>query len=48
MSLPPNIHDIMRLMAEIVRRVTGKVGGGCYFGTRLVNVLGSCLAICRT
>ena len=36
---PPNIHDVMRLTAEIDRRVAGKVGGGRCFGTRLVNVL---------
>ncbi|KAI3573712.1 hypothetical protein IWW34DRAFT_754659 [Fusarium oxysporum f. sp. albedinis] len=36
---PPNIHDVMRLTAEIDRRVAGNVGGGRCFGTRLVNVL---------
>ncbi|KAJ0135658.1 Uncharacterized protein HZ326_21323 [Fusarium oxysporum f. sp. albedinis] len=36
---PPDIHDIMRLTAEIDRRVAGKVGSGRCFGTRLVNVL---------
>ncbi|KAJ4169252.1 hypothetical protein NW754_001337 [Fusarium falciforme] len=39
MSLPPDIHDVMRLTAEIDRRVAGKVGGGRCFGTRLVSVL---------
>lgn len=36
---PPNIHDVMRLTAEIDRRAAGNVGGGRCFGTRLVNVL---------
>ncbi|RYC79808.1 hypothetical protein BFJ63_vAg17305 [Fusarium oxysporum f. sp. narcissi] len=36
---PPNIHDVMRLTAEIDHRVAGNVGGGRCFGTRLVNVL---------
>ncbi|RKK61634.1 hypothetical protein BFJ69_g17106 [Fusarium oxysporum] len=36
---PPNIHDVMRLTAEIDRRVAGNVGGRRCFGTRLVNVL---------
>ncbi|KAH6977610.1 hypothetical protein EDB80DRAFT_593635, partial [Ilyonectria destructans] len=36
---PPDIHDVMRLTAEIDRRVAGKVGGGRCFGTRLVSVL---------
>ncbi|KAH7261562.1 hypothetical protein BKA59DRAFT_488949 [Fusarium tricinctum] len=36
---PPDIHDVMRLTAEIDRRVAGKVGGGRCFGTRIVNVL---------
>ncbi|KAH7464155.1 hypothetical protein FOMA001_g17933 [Fusarium oxysporum f. sp. matthiolae] len=36
---PPDIHDVMRLTAEIDRRIAGKVGGGRCLGTRLVNVL---------
>ncbi|KAF5266248.1 hypothetical protein FOXYS1_2916 [Fusarium oxysporum] len=36
---PPDIHDVMRLMAEIDRRVAGNVSGGRCFGTRLINVL---------
>ncbi|KAL5610409.1 hypothetical protein FOBRF1_006526 [Fusarium oxysporum] len=36
---PPNIHDVMRLTAEIDRHVAGNVGSGRCFGTRLVNVL---------
>ncbi|KAH7463982.1 hypothetical protein FOMA001_g17856 [Fusarium oxysporum f. sp. matthiolae] len=36
---PPNIHDVMRLTAEIDRHVAGNVGGGRCFGTRFVNVL---------
>ncbi|KAI5456365.1 hypothetical protein BGZ63DRAFT_396492 [Mariannaea sp. PMI_226] len=36
---PPNVNDVMRLTAQIDRRVAGKVGGGRCLGTRLVNVL---------
>ncbi|KAH7153533.1 hypothetical protein EDB81DRAFT_791537 [Dactylonectria macrodidyma] len=38
-QFPPNIHDVMRLTAEIDRHVAAKVGGGRCFGTRLVNIL---------
>ncbi|KAM5357706.1 hypothetical protein ACJZ2D_015991 [Fusarium nematophilum] len=36
---PPDIHDVMRLTAEIDHGIAGKVGGGRCFGTRLVSVL---------
>lgn len=36
---PPDIHDVMRLTAEIDCRVAGKVGSRRCFGTRLVNIL---------
>ncbi|RYP73128.1 hypothetical protein DL771_003764 [Monosporascus sp. 5C6A] len=36
---PPDIHDVMRLTAEIDRRTSGKLGGGRCFGPRLTNVL---------
>ncbi|KAH6874161.1 hypothetical protein B0T10DRAFT_587963, partial [Thelonectria olida] len=36
---PPDIHDVMRLTAEIDRHISGKLGGGRCFGPRLTNVL---------
>ncbi|RYP71635.1 hypothetical protein DL770_008092 [Monosporascus sp. CRB-9-2] len=36
---PPDIHDVMRLTAEIDRHTSGKLGGGRCFGPRLTNVL---------
>jgi ankyrin repeat domain-containing protein 50 len=36
---PPDPSDVMRLTAEIDRRVSGKVGGGRCFGPRLTNFL---------
>lgn len=36
---PPDIHDVMRLTAEIDRHTSGKLGGGRCFGPRLTNIL---------
>lgn len=36
---PPNIHDVMRLTAEIDHQTSQKLGGGRCFGPRLTNVL---------
>lgn len=36
---PPDIHDVMRLTAEIDRQTSSKLGGGRCFGPRLTNVL---------
>ncbi|RYP45799.1 hypothetical protein DL768_007918 [Monosporascus sp. mg162] len=36
---PPDIHDVMRLTAEIDRHTSGKLGGGRCFGPRFTNVL---------
>jgi ankyrin repeat domain-containing protein 50 len=36
---PPDPSDVMRLTAEIDRRLSGKVGGGRCFGPRLTNFL---------
>jgi hypothetical protein len=36
---PPQPRDVMRLTAEIDRRLSGKVVGGRCFGPRLTNVL---------
>ncbi|RYP71282.1 hypothetical protein DL769_004719 [Monosporascus sp. CRB-8-3] len=36
---PPDIHDVMRLTAEIDRHTSSKLGGGRCFGPRLTNAL---------
>lgn len=36
---PPNIHDVMRLTAEIDRRISGKLSGRRGLGPRLTNIL---------
>jgi hypothetical protein len=36
---PPDTSDVMRLTAEIDRRVSGKICGGRCFGPRLTNFL---------
>ncbi len=36
---PPDPSDVMRLTAEIDRRLSGKAGGGRCFGPRLTNFL---------
>ena len=38
LTSPPDIHDVMRLTAEIDRHTGKNVGGRC-FGPRLTNVL---------
>lgn len=36
---PPNIHDVMRLTAEIDRRISGTFSGRRGLGPRLTNIL---------